>query len=113
MKCEFIYYLKIVQAMDDFMESKTERIIYGDATQYHLLKELAIAYTSTENCLALVGFINSSLPEKAYFEGMELLINVDDRDNVKYYCVKNEKLQILEHSTICFSLQETSKRGIC
>ena len=107
------YYLKITNASDSILKPEHEQLIYGDAAQYHLLKELAIAYTNMENCLALVGFINSSLPEKAYFEGKELLINVDDRDNVKYYCVKNEKLQILEHSTICFSLQETSKRGIC
>ena len=107
---EPVYYLKIVQAMDDIVKPKNERIIYGDAAQYQLLKRLAIEYTAKENCLALVGFVTCYLPEKAYFEGKELLIDMDERDNVVFQCVKNGRVHTLEHTTVSYYLQDASER---
>jgi hypothetical protein len=101
-------YLKIVEAMDDFITPSTERIVYGEAAQYRHLKNLAAVYTKGKNCLALVGFVGSPKPEKAYFDGKELLIVTDGHGQPQYYCVKDSKLHTLEHTTISFYLQETA-----
>ena len=104
-----VYYLKIIHAMDDIVKPPAERIVFGDAAQYQQLKELAIAYSAKENCLALVGYIRSYLPEKAYFEGKELLIVVDERDNIDYHCVKNGRLHTLAHTTLSYYLQNAAE----
>ena len=104
-----VYYLKIIHAMDDIVKPTAERIVFGDDAQYQQLKELAIAYSAKENCLALVGYIRSYLPEKAYFEGKELLIVVDERDNFDYHCVKNGRLHTLAHTTLSYYLQDAAE----
>jgi hypothetical protein len=105
---EMVYYLKIIHAFDYIFKSQAERIVYGNASQYRLLQSLAIDYTAQENCLALVGLIEDYMPEKAYFEGKELTIAIDDRDNVEYCYMENGVLQTLGHSVHSFYLEDAN-----
>ena len=93
-------YLKIIHASDAILEPENERIIYGDIAQYHLLKTMAIAYTSTEKHIAFVGFIGRK-PEKVYFGGREILV-VTENDIEHYYTVRNGKLKIIEPHTFAY-----------
>ncbi len=93
-------YLKITHASDSILEPEYERILYGGMAQYHLLKELAIAYTSTEKHMAFVGFVGHE-PEKSYFGGREVLVVKDD-DIEYYYTVRNGKLKIIEPHTFAY-----------
>ena len=52
---------------------------------------------------------SSYLPEKAYFEGKELLVVVDERDNIDYHCVKNGRLHTLAHTTLSYYLQDAAE----
>lgn len=93
-------YLKITHASDAILVPECERIIYGSIAQYHLLKELAIAYTSAEKHMAFVGFVGCE-PEKAYFGGREMLVITED-DIERYYTVQNGKLKIIEPHTFAY-----------
>ena len=93
-------YLKITHASDAILEPEYERIIYGSIAQYHLLKELAIAYTSAEKHMAFVGFIGRK-PEKVYFGGREILV-VTENDIEHYYTIRNGKLKIIEPHTFAY-----------
>jgi hypothetical protein len=90
-------YLKITHASDSVLEPEHTRIIYGDIAQYHLLKKMAIAYTSTEKHLAFVGFVGHE-PEKTYFGGREVLV-VTQNDIERYYTFQKGKIiEIVPHT---------------
>ena len=94
-------YLKITHASDSILEPEYERIVYGDASQYHLLKKMAIAYTSTEKHMAFVGFVGHN-PEKAYFCGHEILV-ITENNIERYYTVQKGKIkEIVPHTFAYF-----------
>ena len=94
-------YLKITYASDSILEPECERIVYGNMAQYHLLKELAKAYTSSEKHMAFVGFIGHE-PEKTYFGGREVLV-VTQNDIEHYYTVQKGKIkEIVPHTFAYF-----------
>ena len=93
-------YLKITHASDSILKPEYERILYGGMAQYHLMQELAIAYTATEKHIAFVGFIGRK-PEKVYFGGREILV-VTENDIEHYYTVRNGKLKIIEPHTFAY-----------
>lgn len=94
-------YLKITYASDSVLEPEHTRIIYGDIAQYHLLKKMAIAYTSTEKHLAFVGFVGRK-PEKTYFGGHEIFVVTKD-DIEHYYTVQKGKIkEIVPHTFAYF-----------
>ena len=96
-------YLKITYASDSILEPECERIVYGNMAQYHLLKELAKAYTSSEKHMAFVGFIGHE-PEKTYFGGREVL-SVDECGITRYYTVEQGKLHTVESHTFAYFLE--------
>ena len=94
-------YLKIIRASDSILEPEHEQIVYGDASQYHLLKEMAIVYTSQEKHIAFVGFVGHE-PEKAYFGGREILV-VTENDIERYYTFQKGKTkEIVPHTFAYF-----------
>ena len=94
-------YLKIVHASDSILEPEHDRIIYGDTSQYHLLKKMAIAYTAAEKHMAFVGFIGYE-PEKTYFGGREILV-ITENNIERYYTVQKGKIkEIVPHTFAYF-----------
>ena len=102
-----IYYLKIVQAYDSILEPECERVIYGNSAQYHLLKSLAKAYTLSEKCMAFVGFVGNN-PEKAYFDGREILV-VTENGTTRYYTIKKGELRVVEAHTFAYCEEEAKR----